>query len=294
MDSTAQKLFGSEIGSTTVTTIASRARGAAKYGITDWTDTQAEEVFRALQHQAEQEGMDLESLCLDAKSSVVGTIRRSQGFDRLVRDFVTTHSADSPSGADAPRPLILSLGIGLCNAAHRLKDLDTQWFGVDKEPVLATRARLIPEDTVHCVAGDLSDPSSWLPTIPGDAPTLILAEGVFMYLQPEDVSTLLDALRGHFSSAPVVELAADLYDTNAMKHAKQPFDKEIKERTGASYTYSAAGPKDLASQSAGWKAIGSVDVMSPISAGMRAMMPMIKIANHGRYPYCIMRIGVER
>lgn len=284
MDSTAQKLFGSEIGSTTVTTIASRARGAAKYGITDWTDTQAEEVFRALQERAQREGFDLESLCLTSKSAVVGTIRRSQALDQLIRDFAAAH----------PSPVILSLGIGLCNAASRLRDLDARWYGVDQKAVLDTRAELIPEDRVHCIPGDLAEPQTWLPHIPADAPTLILAEGVFMYLQPEDVSTLLDALRGHFSSAPVVELAADLYDTNAMKHAKQPFDKEIKERTGASYTYSAAGPKDLASQSAGWKAIGSVDVMSPISAEMRAMMPMIKIANHGRYPYCIMRIGVER
>ncbi|MCF4007140.1 class I SAM-dependent methyltransferase [Corynebacterium uropygiale] len=281
MDSTAQKLFGSEIGSTTVTTIASRARGAAKYGITDWTDTQAEEVFRALQERAQREGFDLESLCLTSKSAVVGTIRRSQALDQLIRDFAAAH----------PSPVILSLGIGLCNAASRLRDIDARWFGVDKKEVLDTRAELIPEDTVHCIPGDLAEPHTWLPHIPADAPTLVVAEGVLMYLQPESVPPLLDALRAHFSEAPALELAADLYDTLMMKRKT---DHEIKERTGASYSFGAEGPEGLASQAEGWEALGAVDTMSPISTEMRLAVPALKRLCRGRLPYSVMRIAATR
>lgn len=121
---------------------------------------------------------------------------RTRHFDQIARDFLARH----------PDAVVVSLGSGLSDRARRVDDGRVRWFDVDLPPVTALRRRLVPEtDRFRAIAASVLDPA-WadaLPREPG-ARFLFLAEGLFMYLEPDDVRRLVVALRERFPGSELV------------------------------------------------------------------------------------------
>lgn len=276
MDDAATSLFGDGLGATLVTTVAARARGTALYRVPEWRDEQAEEVLRELEKRARDAGVDITPYCLTNRSDVVGTIRRSQAIDALTRDFARRH----PGGAQ-----VLTIGLGLCNRAARLAELDVRWFGIDRAPVIALRREVVSSDATTLISGE-STKGDVLEPLDPTRPTLAIAEGLLMYLSEAEVAQILSDLRERFTT---VEFVADIFDTATMG-GKPTREAKITGPTGVVYTHATDGAAGLAACSPGWEAVADINVASRISRPMAAFTAFFRATHKGRLPYEIAHI----
>jgi methyltransferase (TIGR00027 family) len=103
-----------------------------------------------------------------------------------------------------PNAVVLHLGCGMDTRAFRLHPPDTvQWFDIDQPNVIALRRKLYDDRAGYRMIGS-SVTDKWLHEIPTDRPTLMVAEGLVMYLTEPEVRTLLQRLTDRFSSGELV------------------------------------------------------------------------------------------
>ena len=193
-----------------------------------------------------------------------GSVWRAVILDRVARKFCQSH----PTGS------VITLGIGLCSRRDRLLDSVPQtvtWCGVDVDPVIDVRRRLLPDDPTVLVAAGLADPS-WASQIDTPGPVLVIAEGLLMYLTPEQVGSILTAARHRFGVG--TELVADYL---------HPWIA-----TGAGFRNGRA----LASLGPDWTLIEEYDVMSRISLLHRAVGTTFRALTGGRL-HGISRLAVR-
>jgi O-methyltransferase involved in polyketide biosynthesis len=129
----------------------------------------------------------------------------------MVRRFVLLH----------PDAVVLELGAGLDGRVFRVEPPPTVgWYDVDFPQVIALRSQVLPKlANVHSIGADLVEPN-WLLELPGDRPTMIVADGLGAFLTDHDFVVLLNRLISHFPSG---ELAFNAYTTYAiwlLKHSR--------------------------------------------------------------------------
>lgn len=141
---------------------------------------------------------DFARLSID-RDMMIGLALRAHVLDGWARDFLARH----------PESTVLHLGCGLDSRVFRLGPPPTvRWFDVDYPEVVELRRRLYPaREGCTLVGAPVTDPG-WIPGIPDDRPTLILAEGLLLYVEAAKVVPLLDRLTSRFPSG---ELAFDGY-----------------------------------------------------------------------------------
>ena len=100
------------------------------------------------------------------------TVRTAQ-FDIWAAQFLAAHE----------QATVIHLGCGLDSRVFRLDPRPgVEWYDVDYPAVISLREKVFPtRPGYHLVATAATDPS-WLDQIPADRPTLLLAEGISMYL----------------------------------------------------------------------------------------------------------------
>ncbi|MCR8573133.1 class I SAM-dependent methyltransferase [Streptomyces sp. Isolate_219] len=110
---------------------------------------------------------------------------------------------------------VVHLGCGLDSRVHRLDPgPGVRWFDVDYPEVIALRRQLYPERAGYTtVPSSVTDPA-WVAQIPPDRPTVIVAEGLLMYLTEEDGTALLRRL---MDRVPSGELAFDAFSRFAIR-----------------------------------------------------------------------------
>jgi methyltransferase (TIGR00027 family) len=125
---------------------------------------------------------------------------RTAHFDDWAREFLEAHDVAT----------VLHLGCGLDSRAFRLRPgPGVTWYDVDYPDVTALRERFYPPtDNYRLVPASVTD-SGWLSTIPADRPTLMIAEGLTMYLARDDGLTLLRRIVEGFPSG---ELQFDAFN----------------------------------------------------------------------------------
>jgi O-methyltransferase involved in polyketide biosynthesis len=110
---------------------------------------------------------------------------RALGFDRRMRRYL----------ADHPKATAVALAEGLQTSFHRLNAAGVgdqfQWLTVDLPPMIALRRKLLPpSDRVHMCAQSALD-FSWMDQVETEHGVFITAEGLLMYLQPDDALGLI-------------------------------------------------------------------------------------------------------
>lgn len=148
----------------------------------------------------------------------VSLASRAFGMDQWAKQFIEEH----------PKCTVIDLGCGLDTRFDRLgMPHQVQWFDVDFPQVIALRKQLFVENiNTHCIGTSLENPT-WHQQLPNELPTLILAEGLFLYLSPTQIKKLLEALSMHIPNAVMVFDAYNKFGTMLMK-----CDKSIR-ATGA-------------------------------------------------------------
>lgn len=120
---------------------------------------------------------------------------RGRLFDDRCAAFLARH----------PDAVVLHLGCGLDSRAFRLDPpAPARWFDVDLPGVIAVRRQLYDDgDRYRMLAASVTEPG-WLDEVPDDRPVLVVAEGLLMYLDEDDVRGLLVRLADRFTSGELV------------------------------------------------------------------------------------------
>lgn len=118
-------------------------------------------------------------------------VLRAKQLDDWCADFLATH----------PDATVLHLGCGLDGRAFRLAvPPSVRWFDVDQPMVIELRRRLYDEtERYRMIGSSVTDPQ-WLAEIPTGYPTLVVAEGLLMYLRESEVRDLLQRVTDRFDS----------------------------------------------------------------------------------------------
>jgi O-methyltransferase involved in polyketide biosynthesis len=94
---------------------------------------------------------------------------------------------------------VLHLGCGLDGRVFRLDPPPSVlWFDIDQPGVIELRRRLYDETEHYRMVGSSVTDPGWLDQIPAGRPTLVVAEGLLMYLRQDEVRQLLQRLTDRF------------------------------------------------------------------------------------------------
>lgn len=110
---------------------------------------------------------------------------RALAFDMHTRRYLANH----------PKATVVALAEGLQTSFYRLDAAGVgdqfQWLTVDLPPMIALRRRLLPpSDRVQMCAQSALD-FSWMDEVDTEHGVFVTAEGLMMYLQPDDAMGLI-------------------------------------------------------------------------------------------------------
>lgn len=113
-------------------------------------------------------------------------------FDKYTRRYLLDH----------PEATVVALAEGLQTSFHRLEAADVgdrfRWLTVDLPPVVELRRKLLPpSERVQMCAQSALD-FSWMDRVDTDGGVFITAEGLLMYLQPEEAMALITECAARF------------------------------------------------------------------------------------------------
>jgi O-methyltransferase involved in polyketide biosynthesis len=160
-------------------------------------------------------------------ASVTG---RSAHFDTWARQFLAVHTS----------AVVLHVGCGLDSRYFRLRPgPDVEWYDIDYPEVAELCTQLYPvRDHHHVVSASVTDPT-WLAEIPDQRPTLMIGEGLTMYLSEQDGVALLRRVVDRF---PCGELQFDAFNRLGIK---SQWMNTVVRRSGSTLLWGIDGPDDI-------------------------------------------------
>lgn len=179
MSLSAQANTLSAVPSTLRIPLAARALGGTLFPDMAVEDRYAAEALQRMGDDGQQ--------WLQDKQSVYGVLGRTHCFRQQAQTFLQQH----PAGQ------IVNLGCGLSDYLQWLENKQLRMVDADLAEVMAIRRELLPahHERHRLVDLDLNAPDWWdtlgLPAQPQGEPVFLMSEGVFMYLQPETVASVL-------------------------------------------------------------------------------------------------------
>ncbi|KUI30639.1 methyltransferase [Mycobacterium sp. IS-1742] len=117
---------------------------------------------------------------------------RARAFDTATAEYLAAH----------PKASVVALAEGLQTSLWRLDRMgvadELTWYSVDLPPVMALRDRLLPaDDRIVALAQSALD-LTWTGRVETGQGVFITAEGLLMYLEPEQVVSLITACAARF------------------------------------------------------------------------------------------------
>jgi O-methyltransferase involved in polyketide biosynthesis len=142
---------------------------------------------------------------------------RARQYDEWLREFLAAHR-------DA---CVLNLGCGLDTRVSRIDPpASTRWFDVDFPEVIDLRRNFYADSASYTMLATSLSEKQWLEQIPKDRPAAIVAEGVFEYMEADEVKALLHRLTTHLAEGQVI---FDCLSSFAVKSGRT----ELETKTGA-------------------------------------------------------------
>lgn len=169
----------SAVPSTLRIPLAARALGHTLFPQHGVDDRFAAQALNALGDEGQQ--------WLRDRHSIYGTLARTRCFRSQAKAFLARH----------PGAHVVNLGCGLAHYVQWLDDGHMRMTDADLPEVLALRRQLLPWELERYALRevDLNDTRWWdsleLPATREEQALFLFSEGVFMYLQPQTVSSVL-------------------------------------------------------------------------------------------------------
>jgi O-methyltransferase involved in polyketide biosynthesis len=120
---------------------------------------------------------------------------RAKKYDDYVRDFLVRF----------PDGVVVHIGCGLDSRFLRIDNGRVIFYDLDLPEIIVIRKNFFPEsDRYHLIASSVLD-SGWMATVrQHSGPFLFMAEGVFMYLDGDDVQSLVLEIQKSFPGSELV------------------------------------------------------------------------------------------
>ncbi|WP_405061408.1 class I SAM-dependent methyltransferase [Kribbella sp. NBC_01505] len=212
-------------------------------------DTAADEAVRRIDYDFSRLGLGQ-----DGATSVA---IRALTIDNLAKAWLVDH----------PDACVLHLGCGMDTRVSRLDPPPTvAWYDVDYPEVIALRERLYPARPSYTMIGSSVTDFDWLDQVPADRPTLVVAEGLTMYLMPEAGGELVRRLAERFPSG---RLVCDIFSNFGVK--AQAINLVVR-RTNAKLHWGIDDPREL--ERYGLRLVSSLDAMQWASPDVIARLPL--------------------
>ena len=126
-----------------------------------------------------------------------GVVLRTLTLDPLVAGYLATH----------PGCTVVNIACGLDTRFQRLDDGRVTWYDLDLPDVIELRRRLLEDGERHCtIAASALDPD-WPDQLgEGEASgdVLVIIEGLSMYLEQDEVRSLMDIIAARLPGATVL------------------------------------------------------------------------------------------
>ncbi len=117
---------------------------------------------------------------------------RAQAFDTVAHAYLAAH----------PKASVVALAEGLQTSFWRLDRTgvadELTWYSVDFPPVMALREKLLPHDDRIVPLAQSALDRSWMDRVDNTEGVFITAEGLLMYLEPDDALGLIGDCAARF------------------------------------------------------------------------------------------------
>jgi O-methyltransferase involved in polyketide biosynthesis len=209
--------------------LAARAHGDAMFPALAVDDGHAARLVAKL-------GVDVAPFLAD-RHSVCGVLSRTRLMRAAAQAFFDRH----------PEATGIALGAGLSHYHQWLDNGSNRWIDIDRAPVISLRQRWLPAAPPRRLnrVADLAQPDWWpragLPLDRNGAPLLLLAEGVLMYLEPQQVQRLLWLIGEHAPAGSL--LLADCFGRHMV--GLEGWHPSVR-RTAARFRWGLQAVEDLA------------------------------------------------
>jgi O-methyltransferase involved in polyketide biosynthesis len=215
---------------------------------------------------------DWSATTITARNSPSVTTRTAH-FDKWVRQFLAVH----------PESTVLHLGCGLDSRYYRLDPgPGVEWYDVDYPDVAELRVQLYPaREHCHIVAASVTDPA-WLAAVPSERPTLMIGEGLTMYLTEQDGIALLRRVVAHAASG---ELQFDAFSRFGIR---AQWTNTVVTRAGATLHWGIDGPEEIVDAVPGvrllaWESPFDSQEFADVSLPYRVMAKVMSASSKLRY-----------
>lgn len=201
---------------------------------------------------------------------------RAKYFDDRTKDFLARHE----------RATVVNMGAGLDSRVWRVAPgPGVTWYDVDLPDVVDVRRAIFPERAgYHLVASSVTAPD-WLERIEPDLPTLVIAQGLTMYLRPDAGQALFRRVTDHFGTG---EVLLDTHNSYAVRRQ----GKLVNRLFGAELHWAINSAADLTRVNPRLRCVESTSGMVPLlhttisgayKAFIRLALRVPTIRDAGRY-----------
>lgn len=207
-----------------------------------------------------------------------GVVARTIVLDELVQNYVTAH----------PNAVVINIACGLDTRFYRVDNGKLRWFNLDLPVTIEVRKKFLEEtgrvsvlphsamdeawaEEVHKTLSeeekaDKKDKENGKANEKETRPTLVIMEGLTMYLSLEEVRKIFEIIRNHFTDATVL---VETMSPFVVKHIKE---KSI-EASKAKFTWGIKNGRTLAKELPGFEAVKDVSLVE----GMKKLYPIYGI-----------------
>lgn len=184
-----------------------------------------------------------------------GVIARTILLDRMVGEFIREN----------PKGTVVNIACGMDTRVYRLKTPPTvRWYNLDLPETIEVRRRFLTENgNISMIAKSAMD-ESWAAEIEEpNGRTLVILEGLVMYLSEKDVKQILSIISGRFRQAEIIMETMSPWVVKNMK------EKSI-EATKARFTWGIQSGKELEVIAPEYIWVRDVSLVE----GMKVIMPV--------------------
>lgn len=196
-----------------------------------------------------------------------GVVARTIVLDELVQNYVTAH----------PNAVVINIACGLDTRFYRVDNGKLRWFNLDLPVTIEVRKKFLEETGRVSVLPYSAMDEAWAEevhkTLNAETdldnetrPTLVIIEGLTMYLSKEDVQKIFTIIRKHFTAATVL---VETMSPFVVKHIKE---KSI-EASKAKFTWGVKNGRILAKELPGFEPVKDVSLVE----GMKKLYPIYGI-----------------
>ncbi|MCV7060434.1 class I SAM-dependent methyltransferase [Mycolicibacterium vaccae] len=211
---------------------------------------------------------------------------RSLAFDRAATRYLTAH----------PEATVVALAEGLQTSFWRLDaaipDARFRWLSVDLPPIIELRKRLLPSSPRITTLAQSALDYSWMDAVDTTHGVFITAEGLLMYLQPEESMDLIRACARRF---PGGQMIFDLPPVLVKKFAPKGVRSSARYRVPPMpFSLSAGQLADLARTVPGIRAVHDLPMPRGRGVVFERVFPafwQLKLTKNFRGAYTLLEFG---